>query len=101
MAQMRSAKPETAPYRVAFAPTDSLAEKRREAFARFEELGFPTRRDEAWRFSNLRPLQEFSPRPRREREGSAPPEVEAAIVPYFFAGASRRLCRRSAGSRKA
>ncbi|HEX4194403.1 MAG TPA: hypothetical protein VHY80_14950, partial [Stellaceae bacterium] len=58
-----SGKPETAPYRAAFAPTGALADKRREAFARFETLGFPTRRDEAWRFTNLRPLQEkaFAP----------------------------------------
>ena len=32
------------------APAGTLAEKRREAFARFEELGFPTRRDEAMAF---------------------------------------------------
>ena len=81
-----NAKPETAPYRAAFAPAGTLAEKRREAFARFEKLGFPTRREEAWRFTYLRLLQAevFLPHPKplkpAQREG------EGAISPYFLAG---------------
>ena len=71
-----SAKPETAPYRAAFAPTGALAEKRREAFARFEELGFPTRRDEAWRFTNLRPLNEIPPHPPAARVPPSPQRGE-------------------------
>jgi Fe-S cluster assembly protein SufD len=90
-----SVKPETAPYRAAFAPAGTLAEKRREAFARFEELGFPTRRDEAWRFTNLRPLQEIPPHPNPlpdgEREGPAQREGEGALAPYFFAGDTHRI----------
>jgi Fe-S cluster assembly protein SufD len=39
-----------------------LQELRREAFARFWELGFPTLKDEDWRFTNLAPIttSEFS-----------------------------------------
>jgi len=84
-----SAKPETAPYRAAFAPAGALADKRREAFARFEELGFPTRRDEAWRFTNLRPLQEFSPHPSSPQRGAG--RSEGAIAPYLFAGETHRI----------
>src|SRR5690348_8263981 len=84
-----SVKPETAPYRAAFAPTDALAEKRREAFARFEELGFPTRRDEAWRFTNLRPLQQGVYAPSHQAETSA--DIESAIRPYLFSQPTYRL----------
>ncbi len=31
---------------------------RKEAFARFERLGFPTRNDEEWRFTDIRPITE-------------------------------------------
>src|SRR5579883_1198190 len=34
-----------------------LSERREAAIKRFGELGFPTRRQEAWRFTDLRPLQ--------------------------------------------
>jgi Fe-S cluster assembly protein SufD len=81
-----SAKPETAPYRAAFAPAGTLAEKRGEAFARFEELGFPTRRDEAWRFTNLRPLQDKAFAPATDKPGAAP-----ALERYFFAGDTHRI----------
>src|SRR4051794_29010177 len=81
-----NAKPETAAYRAAFAPTDALSKRRGEAFARFEELGFPTRRDEAWRFTNLRPLQDkpFAPATGR-------PKTVPALEPYFFAGETYRI----------
>lgn len=38
-------------------------ERRREAIARFGELGFPTRRDERWKYTDLKPLikQDFEP----------------------------------------
>jgi Fe-S cluster assembly protein SufD len=81
-----SAKPETAPYRAAFAPAGSLAEKRRAAFARFETLGFPTRRDEAWRFTNLRPLQDKVFAPATGKPGATP-----GLEAYFFAGDTHRL----------
>lgn len=86
MANMSSAKPETAPYRAAFAPDGALADKRREAFARFEALGFPTRRDEAWRFTNLRPLQDKAFAPATGKPGATP-----ALDRYFFAGDTHRV----------
>ncbi len=50
-----------APYRAAFetgrAALPALAAQREAALARFQTLGLPTRRDEAWRFTNLRKLQ--------------------------------------------
>ena len=55
--------PETAPYLDAFRARPAAAEPawlaagRETALARFAELGFPTRREEAWRNSDLRPLQ--------------------------------------------
>jgi Fe-S cluster assembly protein SufD len=57
-----SVKAETAPYRAAFAPGTgepaALIGQRDAALSRFEQLGFPTRRDEAWRFTDVRRLQQ-------------------------------------------
>jgi Fe-S cluster assembly protein SufD len=92
-----SVKPETAPYRAAFAPNDALAERRSGAMARFEALGFPTRRDEAWRFTNLRPLQSaaFPPHPPAARVPPSPQRGEGwgegALAPYLFGDAKHRL----------
>ncbi len=43
-----------------------LAAIQDEAIERFAELGFPTRRDEEWRYTNVAPIakQEFTPAPR-------------------------------------
>ena len=53
-------KPEAAPYldlrRGDPGEPEALRRLRDRAAARFAELGFPTRRDEAWRFNDLRPL---------------------------------------------
>ncbi|MDP8245008.1 MAG: Fe-S cluster assembly protein SufD [Candidatus Hinthialibacter antarcticus] len=60
-----------APYKAAFEALSKnitgqepswLSEIRKEAFSRFDELGFPTTRQEEWRFTNVRALaaQEFS-----------------------------------------
>ena len=63
-------KSETKPYVEAFragprgaGEPHALAARRQAALARFGDLGFPTRRQEAWRFTDLRPLQraEFPP----------------------------------------
>jgi Fe-S cluster assembly protein SufD len=100
-----SAKPETLPYRKAFdshRPVDALAESRAEAFARFEELGFPTRRDEAWRFTDLRPLQRsvfLPPQPSAARVPPSPQRGEGwgegaasdALSRYALAGDTHRL----------
>jgi Fe-S cluster assembly protein SufD len=84
-----SAKPETAPYRAAFAPAGALVERRREAMARFEALGFPTRRDEAWRFTDLRPLQSAALVPAASAPASR--AGEAGIARYAFAGETYRI----------
>jgi Fe-S cluster assembly protein SufD len=54
-------KPEARPYIDAFAPSagdpEWLAAHRRRSLARFAELGFPSRRSEAWRYLDLRGLE--------------------------------------------
>jgi Fe-S cluster assembly protein SufD len=98
-----SVKPETESYRMAFTAARDSAEpqwlvtRREAALARFEALGFPTRRDEAWRFTDLRPLQRayFPPLPSVEREGPAQREGEGELHPrltsYAFPGETHRL----------
>ncbi|HKT18743.1 MAG TPA: Fe-S cluster assembly protein SufD [Stellaceae bacterium] len=73
-----SASVETAPYRAAFdaqrragEPT-WLGDSRRTALARFEALGFPTRRSEDWRFTNLGALRRSSFAPAGGEAGTAP-----------------------------
>jgi Fe-S cluster assembly protein SufD len=91
---MTIVKAETAPYFEAFRarPHDAdepswLAAARDAAMLRFGELGFPTRRQEAWRFTNLRPLQGMIFEPASGRVGVAPDVVEALRLP----DASHRL----------
>jgi Fe-S cluster assembly protein SufD len=64
-----------------------LLRSRRSALARFGELGLPTRRQENWRFTNLRPLerQEFAP------SNDAVTIRQAAIAPYLVEGAGYRI----------
>src|SRR5437899_8115699 len=58
-------KPETRPYLEAFGrdfgrharEPDWLSGQRRRSLARFAELGFPSRRSEAWRYLDLRALE--------------------------------------------
>ncbi|HEV2551239.1 MAG TPA: Fe-S cluster assembly protein SufD [Stellaceae bacterium] len=88
---MTIVKSETTPYIDAFRARSRsgepqwLAVKREAALANFGEKGFPTRRQEAWRFTNLRPL---------ERATFPPADSSAAEVPldgYRLAGATHRL----------
>jgi len=57
-------KPEARPYLDAFgrergkSEPDWLAGYRKGSLARFAELGFPSRRSEAWRYIDLRPLEQ-------------------------------------------
>jgi Fe-S cluster assembly protein SufD len=78
----------TAPYLEAFAPKTGeprwLAENRQAALAHFDTLGFPTRREEAWRFTDLRPLQRAAFTP---QVGNA----KADPAPWRLAGASHRI----------
>ncbi len=54
-------KPEARPYLACFAHDDGepgwLSARRQQAMTRFAELGFPSRKSEAWRYLDLRPLQ--------------------------------------------
>src|SRR5260370_12294409 len=81
---MTVVKAETAPYFEAFRaqPRDAeeprwLAARREAALLRFGELGFPTRRQEAWRFTNLRPLQGTTFAPATGIAAVAPAVVDA------------------------
>jgi len=71
-----------------------LADLRRRAFQRFEELGFPTPKDEAWRYTGLQPITgtDWTPRPRGLRVSLPLPagvrlwplaEALAAAGPHF------------------
>jgi Fe-S cluster assembly protein SufD len=64
-----------------------LAERRRSALARFGELGLPTRRQENWRFTNLRALETTAYPP----AAGDPAIDEPAPDPYRLAGASHRI----------
>ena len=84
-------KTETAPYVEAFRAVDrrepaALAERREAALRNFGDKGFPTRRQEAWRFTNLTPLQRAVFPPSAE-----PGKAEPAIEGYRLAGPSYRL----------
>jgi Fe-S cluster assembly protein SufD len=87
-------KAETAPYLDAFraravaaGEPASLTAKRHAALARFGEIGFPTRRMEAWRFTNLRSL-ERAPFLPASNEGAVAP---VAVEPERFAVPTHRL----------
>ena len=69
-------RPETRPYVEAFrAPSGEpewLSRQRRRNLARFAEQGFPSRRSEAWRYLDLRPLEQ---QPMLPAGGGAPPHI--------------------------
>jgi Fe-S cluster assembly protein SufD len=52
----------------------SLLPLRREAIARFAELGFPTTRDEEWKYTSVAPLTRTVFQPARRELGAASPE---------------------------
>jgi Fe-S cluster assembly protein SufD len=85
--------PETSPYRDAFAARTGAAEpswlgtRRAAALERFAALGFPSRRDEAWRFSDLRPLARH-PFPPAAAIGAATAD---ALAPWRLAGPTHRI----------
>ena len=64
-----------------------LVERRRSALARFAVLGLPTRRQENWRFTNLRALETTSYPP----ASSETAIDEAALAPYRLDGAGHRI----------
>jgi Fe-S cluster assembly protein SufD len=78
---MSTALAETAGFRTAFerlgpelgaTQPEWLGRRRHEALGRFERLGFPTTRDEAWRHTNLAPLLRIGFRDVREAGLPAP-----------------------------
>jgi Fe-S cluster assembly protein SufD len=54
---------------------------REAAFERFVQRGFPTTREEEWRFTNVAPIASIA----FERPGAEPPSAQA-LEPYLFAG---------------
>jgi len=88
-------KPETAPYLDAFrnhegnaGEPDWLLDRRAAALKQFAALGFPTRRQEPWRFTNLAPLERsvFPPAPPPE-----PAKHRLLLEPYLVGGAAHRI----------
>jgi Fe-S cluster assembly protein SufD len=61
---------------------------RTEALRRFAELGYPSRRQEAWRFTNLRPLTAVPILPAPALAGGLDPE---RLAPLLAAGPTHRL----------
>jgi Fe-S cluster assembly protein SufD len=86
---MSAIKTEAAPYLDAFRADASepswLADHRRAALTAFGERGFPSRREEAWRFTNLRPLTENIFPPPRRTPGSTV-EVDTGLRRYGAEG---------------
>jgi Fe-S cluster assembly protein SufD len=87
------AKPEARPYLDAFrrpaGEPDWLADARERGLARFAELGFPSRRGEAWRYIDLSGLAEapLLPAPPRSADDAA----RALVAEHGFAEAGWRL----------
>jgi Fe-S cluster assembly protein SufD len=83
-------KPEARPYVEAFARVAGepqwLARHREQSLARFAELGFPSRRGEAWRYLDLSGLAE-NPMPPRRR--AAPVSAARALLDGLGEGAYR------------
>jgi Fe-S cluster assembly protein SufD len=92
-------KPETRAYLDAFAACrgllarepDWLAGYRRRSLARFAELGFPSRRSEAWRYIDLRALEETPLLPASAVHAVAGVATRGQLEEIGFAGAACRL----------
>jgi Fe-S cluster assembly protein SufD len=59
-----------------------LSELRRDAFSRFEALGFPTTRNEDWHFTSVTPIAErtFKPVPPRVSSSLRPVDIAALVI---------------------
>jgi Fe-S cluster assembly protein SufD len=93
-------KPEARPYLEAFGhgafgqrgrEPDWLAEYRKRSLARFAELGFPSRRSEAWRYLDLRALEQTPMLPAGALRVVAGAATHAQLAEMEFAGAAHRL----------
>jgi Fe-S cluster assembly protein SufD len=91
---MAAVKTETSPYLDAFEADARepswLNTTRREALTSFGERGFPTRRDEAWRFTSLRPLSQKIFLPSRQKLGPIA-NMDAGLHRYAVKGPTYRL----------
>ncbi len=93
---MTEIKPETMPYIAAYRAGVDTAEPawlqalRQAAIEQFSSLGFPSRREEAWRFTNLRPLTKAPKLPVLDGAGLPDPTSED-IEALSFSGAPYRL----------
>ena len=90
-------KPEARPYLEAFARAHSQAEPdwlaryRNGSLARFAEVGFPSRRSEAWRYLDLRPLEQRAMLPAGARASAVPSAARAQIEQIGLAASTHRL----------
>jgi len=94
-------KPEARPYLDAFARGDFTRDRRepewlvgyrKASLARFAELGFPSRRSEAWRYIDLRPLEERPMLPvRGPKRASDRLAVRARLAEIGLAQPTHRL----------
>ncbi len=88
-------KPEARPYLdiVSARPgePDWLARRRRVALARFAEQGFPSRRGEAWRYLDLRGLEEHPLPPAPSMGTGARREAAIELAPVGLPDAAARL----------
>src|SRR5437868_753932 len=90
-------KPETRPYLETFGHArhkgdpDWLAGYRNRSLARFAELGFPSRRSEAWRYLNLHRLEQRPMLPVRSGTAAVTPAVRAQLTEIGLAGTVHRL----------
>src|SRR5438093_5858924 len=62
-----------------------VRDTRRRALARFQEVGFPTLKEEMWRHTNVAPIakQRFVPAVRSEGDGVSPDRVRPARFSQF------------------
>jgi Fe-S cluster assembly protein SufD len=90
-------KPEARPYLEAFGrdrykgDPDWLTGYRRRSLARFAELGFPSRRSEAWRYIDLRQLEQRPMLPAARQTTAVTPAMRAQLAEIGLAEQSNRL----------
>ncbi|HEY2540576.1 MAG TPA: Fe-S cluster assembly protein SufD [Stellaceae bacterium] len=88
-------KPEARPYidgaRGFAGEPEWLAQRRRRALAKFAEQGFPSRRGEAWRYLDLRPLEQAPLPPAAAGRAAANGEAAATLAAIGFSAAAARL----------
>src|ERR1700741_4230697 len=90
-------KPETRPYLETFgrphhkSDPDWLAGYRRRSLARFAELGFPSRRSEAWRYLDLRALEATPMLPSLPLRGVGAASARGLLAEIGLPGATHRL----------